>query len=164
MIRERTTMSRNLSPSDDENVPQKLMNSKEGVNSQIIFLFALCAIFMIAPLVAITAFESVMVKQKIMILSHYKNLAVLPSEIKYSLVFAIESLVSVLRVKLIPDHSSDNAAEYYNKQTYDTFTETAQLLEVTVPAAFNDYVSLYKAVVYQNACASVPSLNNGKVF
>lgn len=145
-------------------MPQKLMNSKEGVNTQIIILFGLCALFMIAPFVALTAFESAMVKQKVMVLTHYKSLAVLPSEIKYSLVFAIESLANVSRVKLIPDRPSDNAAEYYNKQTYDTFTDTALLLEETVPAAYNDYVSLYKSVVYQNACSSVLSLNNSTSF
>lgn len=116
---------------------------------------------MIAPLIALAAFEGVIAKQKIMVLTHYKNLAVLPSQIKYSLVFAVESLVNVSRVKLLPDRKDENAADYYNKLTYDTFTDSSQLLEETVPTAFNDYVSLYKAVVYQNACGSVPLLNNG---
>jgi hypothetical protein len=140
------------------------MNSKEGLNSQIILLFGICALFLIAPFVALTVFERVIAGQRHIILTHYKNLAVLPSEVKYSLVFAVESLVNVSRIKLLPDFADQNAAEYYNKKTYDTFTDSAQLLEEVVPTAYDDYVTLYKAVIYQNACNSVPLLNNGSLF
>lgn len=137
------------------------MNSKEGVNLKIICLFSICAIFLIAPLIAIVVFESIIVEQKSLVLGHYKNLALLPTRVKYSLVFSIESLASMSRVKLIPDQPDDNAAQYYNKLTYDSFTDTEELFKTNVPSSYSSYVDLYKAVVYQSACDNVPALNNG---
>lgn len=138
------------------------MSSKEGVNLKIITLFTICALFLIAPLIALTIFESIIVTQKTMVLTHYKNLALLPTRIKYSLVFSIESLASMTRLKLIPDYPTENSAQYYNKLTYDTFTDTEELFTSTVPSSYSSYVDLYKAVVYQSACTNVPDLNNSR--
>jgi hypothetical protein len=138
------------------------MNSKESVNTQTIILFSICALFVIAPLIAIIAFESVIVQQKVTVLTHYKNLCLLPSRIKYSLVFSLETLATMSILPLIPESPSDGAADYYNKVTYDTFTDTEVLFKGIVPSSYSDYVTIYKAVIYQSACSHVQALNNGR--
>lgn len=66
-------------------------------------------------------------------------------------------------LKLIPDFSDSVAADYYNKMSYDTFTDTEELFTHSIPNSFTDYVDMYKAVVYQSACTNVPSLNDGSI-
>jgi hypothetical protein len=138
------------------------MNSKERLSQKIICLFILFAVIISAPLIVITVWDSFFYKQKIMLLTHFKSLTILPAEIKYSLVFAIESLAEMKEVKLIPDYPADNGADFYNKVTYDTFSDTAKILEESVPAGFVDYIDIYKTVIYKNTCQVVPSLSNGK--
>ena len=135
------------------------MNAKERYNQKMISLFILLAFILVAPLVALQAWSSRVVKQKQDLFMHLNNLAILPSHIKYSVALSIESLYRLTSLPLLPENPAEKGHEYYNELSYEIFSGTSDFVETSLPGVFSDYVDKYKTVIFKNPCSTVPGLN-----
>jgi hypothetical protein len=142
---------------EEEVIAMKLLNSKHRVNQKIILVFIIIALLLIAPQIALILTENSLIMEKQILLSHIGRVASLQSDIKYSMLFSIESFANLSSLKLLPEDFSANANEYYTRESYDSFSTVQDNIK-NLPTAFNAYKDLYGRINYKNACDAVPVL------
>lgn len=134
------------------------MNAKQGLNQKIIALFILLALILMAPLIALQIWSKTLINQKQKLFDHLSSICTLPSHLKYSMIFAVDSLYRLSPLMLLPEKPSTLGSENFIEEAYDYFSSTGDLVERTLPGSFSNYASLYNSVIYKNVCSVVPGL------
>jgi hypothetical protein len=144
---------------EEEVIAMKLLNSKYRLNQKIILVFIIIALVLIAPQIALILTENSLIAEKQILLAHIGRVASLQSDIKYAMIFSIESFATLSTLKLLPEDFSANANQYYSRQSYDSFSVVQDNIK-NLPTSFNSYKDLYSRVNYKNSCEVVPALLN----
>ena len=135
------------------------MNAGEKINQKVVLLFGLLGLFMLVPFVTLTIWSRAISAEKKELLDHLDQISVLSSDLKYSLIFAIETLYKLTPIYLIPEDDTKRGDEFYNNESYKVFRESSSIVEVPMPSIFTEYTNLYKNIVYKNACTSIATLD-----
>jgi len=92
---------------------------------------------------------------------HYQYISRIPSAMKYSLLFAYESIAQKsLLVMTLPNKTSADGYSYYSTLTYNTLSNMQDNFESGFDGAFSQYLVDYNKEYYGDLCkSSVPSIN-----
>lgn len=92
--------------------------------------------------------------------NHYKYISRIPSAMKYSLLFAYESIAqNALLQMTLPNNSQGNGYDHYSSLTYNTLSDMQDNFENGFDGAFSTYLADYNKEYYGDLCKStIPNI------
>lgn len=128
---------------------QKLLNSKDNNKSIVIVQFSFFALIFIAYFIADIVVEMQYLDNVDRVYSHLRLVSMRPSQIKYTVYFTVEEVVTGLQQL---ENGTDNRAKF-SALVYENERDIFTSLKETYPAQFDDYQSRFQAFNYENLCA-----------